>query len=279
MAADTRSNGPECAVLTSLGTLYLYRLTSSDLAAFRALPGTKLSSDKFRVLLTRIASTQVSEKGILDAGTVTADQVESLSDDEIERIAESYLDGTTIRWYRHEGASATISVIRQQTEPATKFIDRLVNWYVMRGPGSKLAAPPDVKSTTGTYPRPRMVPQETIVLTRREAWIALAALGLLAVLGIGAFLQHYLLVQSLQKRQDALLMQVKETNAMLGAQALRASQDNAQLRARIDSLEAALHPRAIEKPREARAAPAAERAREPAKSRSSSSASKSKARH
>jgi hypothetical protein len=230
-------------VLTSIGTVYLYRLAPHDVRAFRELPATKLSQDKFRVLLTRIASAHVSEKGILDAGSLTADQVESLSDDEVERLAESYLESTTIRWYRNEGASATLSVIRNANEPATKFLDRLIHWYAARGPG-RAAGEGDVRVATGQYPRPRMVPPDTIVLTRREAWIALGALALLAVLGIGAFLQHYLLVHSLREQQDALIVQVKEANAMIAAQGARAAQDRAALVQRLDALEAALRPAA-----------------------------------
>lgn len=236
MANDSRTPGPECAVLTSHGTVYLYRLTSADLRAFRELPGTTLSSDKFRALLGRIGSLHVSEKGILDAGALTADDIESLGDDEIERIAESYLESTTLRWYRHEGASATLSVIRNPAEPATQFVDRLVNWYATRGPGSK-SPEGDARSSTGQYPRPRLVPADMIVLSKREAWVALAALGLLGVLGIGAFLQHYLLVHSLQQQQEALITQVKETNALLAQHVSRASEENAELRRRLEALE------------------------------------------
>jgi hypothetical protein len=268
MPAEPRSLGPDCAVLTSLGTLYLYRLTQNDLRAFREMPATKLSQDKFRVLLTRIASTHVSEKGILDAGSLTADQVETLDDEQIERIAEAYLDGTTLRWYRHEGASATVSVVRNATEPATKFLDRLIHWYAVRGPGR--TAERDTLSASGTYPRPRLAPPDTIVLTRREAWFALGALGLLGVLGIGAFLQHYLLVHSLQKQQDAIIAQVKEANASLAANAARATKENAELRQRLDVLESKLHansqaPAKAHEPK-ARPATAASRAA-PSKSR------------
>lgn len=248
MANDSRTTGPECAVLTSRGTVYLYRVTPADLRAFRELPATKLSSDKFRVLLARIASLHVSEKGILDAGALTADEVESLNDDEIERIAEAYLESTTVRWYRHEGASATLSVIRNPGEPATKFLDRLIHWYATRGPGRSER---DALSATAPHPKPRMVPADTIVLTRREAWIALGALGLLAVLGIGALLQHYLLVHALQRQQDALIAQAKETNALLAQHVSRASQENADLRRRLEDLEARLRapaPAAAAKP-------------------------------
>jgi hypothetical protein len=267
MAAEPKSPGPECAVLTSIGTVYLYRLTPADLRAFRELPATRLAIDKFRVLLTRIASLHVSDKGILDAGPLTADQVESLADDEVERIAESYLDGTTVRWYRHEGASATISVIRNSNEPATKFLDRLLHWYAMRGPGRASGEGEARAATTGQFPRPRMVPPDTLVLTRREAWIALGALALLAILGIGAFLQHYLLVHALQRQQDALIAQVKETNAMLASNAAQASQENARLRQRLDALDSMLR---------ARSAVAAERTRE-AKAPAKPAASKTRA--
>jgi hypothetical protein len=270
MATDPRSPGPECAVLTRLGTVYLYRLTPNDLRAFRDLPATKLSQDKFRVLLTRIGSTSVSEKGILDAGALTADQVEALTDEEIERIAESYLDGTTIRWYRHEGSSATLSVIRTAGESATKFLDRLIHWYAVRGPGR--AQDGDGLSATGPRPRPRIiVPQDTISLSRREAWIGLAGLALLTLLGIAAFLQQYFLVHSLQSRQEALIAQVKEANSVLASHVARASEENAQLRQRIDALQAALHPAAP--------APVAARAREAKpKAPPASAPAKSKAR-
>ena len=238
MANDSRTPGPECAVLTSRGTVYLYRPAPADLRAFRELPATKLSSDKFRALLARIGSLQVSERGILDAGALGADDIESLNDDEIERIAEAYLESTSIRWYRHEGASATLSVIRNPNEPATKFLDRLIHWYATRGPGR---GERDALSATAPHPRPRMVPADTIVLTRREAWIALGALVLLALLGLGAFLQHYLLVHALQRQQDALITQAKETNALLAQHVSRTSEENAELRRRLQELEARLH--------------------------------------
>jgi hypothetical protein len=269
MTADPRSSlGPECAVLTSIGTLYLYRLTPTDLRVFRDLPATKLSQDKFRVLLTRIGSTTVSEKGILDAGSLTMHQVESLTDDEIERVAESYLDGTTIRWYRHEGASATVSVIRAGHEPATKFIDRLIHWYALRGPG-RAVVEGDGLSATGPRPRPRMLPPDSISMSRREAWIGLAGLGLLAILGIGAFLQHYLLVHALQRQQDALIAEVKQTNALLSSHVARVTQENAELRQRLDTLEAGLHaaPAAAAKPSAAAPKPATPARTTPAKSR------------
>jgi hypothetical protein len=241
MANDPRSsNGPESAVLTRLGTLYLYRLTTNDLRAFREMPATKLSQDKFRVLLTRIASNTVSEKGILDAGALTSDQVESLSDEDIERIAESYLDGTTVRWYRHEGSSATVSVIRNAGEPATKFLDRLIHWYAVRGPGRPREG--DALSATGPYPRPRVLPaQDSIALSKREVWLGLAGLALLAVLGTGAFLQQYLVVHALQKQQDTLAAQLKESSALAASQMARATQENAELRRRLEALEAPVH--------------------------------------
>lgn len=249
MANDPRSLGPECAVLTGIGTLYLYRMGPADVRAFRDLPGTKLSSDKFRVLLARIASLHVSEKGILDAGSLTPDQVESLSDDEIERVAESYLDSTSVRWYRHEGASATLSVIRDANEPATKFLDRLIHWYATRGPGRVEG---DGLSATAPRPRPRMAPPDAIVLTRREAWIALGALGVLAILGIAALGQHWFLVRSLQRQQDELIVQSKQSNALLSSFVARSTQESAHLRQRIDALEATLRSRsAAARPSEA----------------------------
>lgn len=259
MTADPRSSpGPECAVLTSIGTVYLYRLTPSDLRAFKDLPATKLSQDKFRMLLTRIGSTSVSEKGILDAGTLTHDQVEALSDEEVERAAESYLDSTTVRWYRHEGSSATLSVIRDSHESATKFLDRLIHWYALRGPGRAMVEG-DGLSATGPRPRPRLPPPAAVTMSRREAWIGLAALGLLALLGIGAFLQHYLLVHALQQQQDTLMTQVKETNALIARNATRDAQENAELRSRIDALEAALRA-PVHAATPARAAPAKSKA-------------------
>lgn len=273
MTADPRSSpGPECAVLTSLGTVYLYRLTPTDLRVFKDLPATKLSQDKFRVLLTRIGSTSVSEKGILDAGTLTKDQVESLSDEEIERAAESYLDSTTVRWYRHEGSSATLSVIRDPHESASKFLDRLIHWYALRGPG-RAAVEGDGLSATGPRPRPRLPPPPAISMSRREAWIGLAGLGILALLGIGAFLQHYLLVHALQRQQDALITQVKETHAMITRNATRDAQENAELRSRIDALEAALRAPAPAKGAAA-AKPAASRAKAPATAKTTPSKSR-----
>lgn len=269
MTADPRASpGPECAVLTSLGTVYLYRLTTADLRVFKDLPATKLSQDKFRVLLTRIGSTSVSEKGILDAGALTKDQVDALSDEEIERAAESYLDSTTVRWYRHEGSSATLSVIRDAHESATKFLDRLIHWYALRGPG-RAVVEGDGLSATGPRQRPRLPPPAPISMSRREAWIGLGGLALLAVLGIGAFLQHYFLVHALQTQQDALIAQVKETNAMITRNAARDSQENAQLRARIDALEAALHAPAAApaKAAQSRSKPPAPPKTTPAKSR------------
>jgi hypothetical protein len=234
---DSRNFGPECAVLTSIGTLYLYRLTSADARALRDQPATRLAVDKMRHLLARVASTSVSNKGILDAGTITFDQAESLADDEVERVAEAYLESTSLRWYRQEGLSATIAVARNAGEPATKFLDRLVNWYA-----ASRAQRPNEEGALTIPPRARARPAPAAVtLPRRDAWIALAALALVALLGIGAFLQHYLLVNALQRQVDALAAQVRQSNALLTDAAARAGTQNADILRRLDSLEAGLH--------------------------------------
>ena len=233
------SLGPDCAVLTSIGTVYLYRLTYADMRAYSDLPGTRLSADNFRTLLSKVGSTSISDKGIPDAGPLGNEQIESLRDEEIERLAEAYLESTNLRWYQQEGASASPAVVRGAGEPATKFLDRLVNWHVAsRGgnpPGLSDTLPP-VALPSKKAPAPESGPR-----ARREAWIGLALLLLVAALATGALVQDYFAVNALRRQHDALAAQVRETNGLLGAHVARMSEDNAQLRRRIESLEAALH--------------------------------------
>jgi len=257
MMAETRTRkpplslGPDCAVLTSIGTVYLYRLQPQDVRAYAELPSTWLAVDKFRMLLMRVGSDAISDRGILDAGPLTDERVESLGDDEVERVAEAYLDGTSLRGYRQEGVSATVAVVRNANEPATKFLDRLLNWHAAARTGRASAEASDTMP-----PRAARKPVSSghILLTRREAWIAFAGLAAVGAFAIGAFLQHYLVAHRIQEQQEAVFAQVKQLNGLVAAQAAQAIHDSSELRRRLDALEAALRalpPVAAGKPHEA----------------------------
>ena len=234
------SPGPECAVLTSIGTVYLYRLGREDMQAWRALPATQLAADKFRVLLRRVASTSISAEGVREAGGLTEDQVDSLTDDDVERLAEVWLESTTLRWQQREAASASPALIRDSRESATKVLDRLI--HAANGSRSgQWARAAQAAAATATPPStPTNAPAPARARVPRDSWIAFGALVVVALLASAVFVQDYVVVNAVRRPQDSLVAQSRQAQAALAELNVRLSQENAQLRRRLDALEARL---------------------------------------
>jgi len=104
---------PATSVPTSVGTLYLYGLRTSDLSALETLPGEEPMA-RIRAFLPHIASL-LEAKGFKDERPPLAtEDVDRLSDAEVERVAEAYA-GMVLRGPRvdgNEGAKAEREVNR-----------------------------------------------------------------------------------------------------------------------------------------------------------------------
>jgi hypothetical protein len=80
---------PATAVLTSVGTLYLYGLRTSDLSAMESLPDDEPIA-RIRAFLPHVASL-VEAKGFKDERPpLPTEDVDRLSDAELEHLAEVY---------------------------------------------------------------------------------------------------------------------------------------------------------------------------------------------
>ncbi len=114
---------PATAVPTSLGTLYLYGLRTSDLSALETLPG-EAPIARIRAFLPRIASL-VEAKGFKDERPpMAAEDVDRLSDAEVEHVAEVYV-ATLLRRPRIDGEESATPE-REASEPAATYLDRLL---------------------------------------------------------------------------------------------------------------------------------------------------------
>lgn len=255
---EVLSLGPDCAVLTSIGTVYLYRLTQADVRAYGELPDTHSASEKFRSLLARIASASVSDKGAAAAGPLKAERIQSLNGDEVERLAEAYLESSIARWYGQDAASPAPR--REPRELATAYLDRLIHWHA-----SPSGSPPPerVALAPPPAPEPRANPRAARGerLAARTSRLALLSLSVLSAAAIAVAAQGYLAMQGLERRHDELaarLREVSDAQAQLAAQAARLAGQNADLGRRIASLDNALRAQAqaqaqpVPKAREAR---------------------------
>jgi len=257
---EALSPGPECAVLTSIGTVYLYRLGREDMQAWRALPATQLAADKFRVLLRRVASTAIAEQGVREAGGLQEAQVDTLDDEDIERIAEVYLEAPSLRWQQREAAAASPALVRDARESATKFIDRLIHAASGSRSGQWARAAQAAQAAQAALAA-QAPPMPAKPRAGREWWIALTAMVVVALLAAAVLAQDYFVVNAMRREQAALMTQSRQAQGALAAQAKLMSEENALLRRRIEALEAKL--RNPPPPAAAPAAPPAAHAAKP----------------
>jgi hypothetical protein len=114
---------PATAVPTSVGTLYLYGLRTSDLSAVVALPGEEPVA-RIRAFLPKIASL-IEAKGFKDERPpLASEDVDRLSDAEVDRVAEAYAE-VLQREPRLDGEEAP-NPERETAEPAAAYLDRLL---------------------------------------------------------------------------------------------------------------------------------------------------------
>lgn len=238
------SLGPDCAALTSTGTVYLYRLSAADLAAYAGSSPGRSPGERIRALLGRVASASVSDKGVGAAGPLKERQLASLNDDEVERLAEAYLESPGLHVLRHEAETASPPLRREAGEPATAFLDRLIRWHAspqeaMVGEAAPAAA---IAATADT---PQEVPdrEEPPRARGRWSWLTGALLFFAASLALAALLQSQFTLQTLRRDKQDLatqLVQIRETNDSLGTQINRLETENADLRRRMAAMDASL---------------------------------------
>jgi hypothetical protein len=116
---------PVAAEPTSIGTLYLYRLRSSDLEALITLSG-EAPVNRIRAFLPYVAS--LFEVGFREERPPLANNsAEKLSEEEVEQLAERYLKTMS---HAPRTDEALPSPIREPAETATSYLDRLLKYEV-----------------------------------------------------------------------------------------------------------------------------------------------------
>ena len=109
---------------TSIGRVFLFPLRVSDTRAYAKLPN--LSSIQcIRGFLPCIASLSADNSLDLKRLAITVDQVDQLSDDEIEVLAEAYATSSEFRETDVETEGKAL-VSREPGEAATAYLDRLL---------------------------------------------------------------------------------------------------------------------------------------------------------
>jgi len=113
---------------TSIGRVFLFPLRVSDTRAYAKLPNLS-SIQRIRGYLPCIAS--LSAYNSLDHRrlAITAEQVDQLSDDEIEALAEAYASSSEFRETEEE-TDGKAPVSREPGETATAYLDRLLRYVV-----------------------------------------------------------------------------------------------------------------------------------------------------
>lgn len=130
---------PVAEIDTPIGRFFLFPLSSSDISAFDDI--SSIEPDKrIREFLPFIASLSPDYSWEKERSGVTHDQIQSLSDQTVEKLAEAYALSDALRSAR-DGGEDRDPVVRDVNESATAFLDRLLRSEVeeQRDRYSKLA--------------------------------------------------------------------------------------------------------------------------------------------
>lgn len=109
---------------TSIGRIFLFPLRVSDVIEYAKLPD-QPSTERIRSYLPCIASLSADYSRDNERVAITAEQLDQLSDDEIEALAEAYASSSAFREAR-EGSKDRAPVARESREAATAYLDRLL---------------------------------------------------------------------------------------------------------------------------------------------------------
>lgn len=109
---------------TSIGRILLFPLRVSDVSEYAKLPD-QPSIERIRGYLPCIASLSADYSLDKERVAITAEQLDQLSDDDIETLAEAYASSSAFRETR-EGSKDRAPVARESGEAATAYLDRLL---------------------------------------------------------------------------------------------------------------------------------------------------------
>lgn len=109
---------------TSIGRVFLFPLRVSDISEYAKLPD-QPSTERIRDFLACIASLSADYSLDKERVAITAEQLEQLSGDEIEGLAEAYALSSAFREAR-EGSKDRAPVARESGEAATAYLNKLL---------------------------------------------------------------------------------------------------------------------------------------------------------
>lgn len=110
---------------SSVGKLFLFPLRASDFGEYEKLSA-QASVERIKEFLPCIASLSPDYSLDQKRVAITAVQVERLSDQEVEALAEAYASSSALREAR-DGGKNRESLAREPEESATAFLDRLLS--------------------------------------------------------------------------------------------------------------------------------------------------------
>ena len=115
---------PKVEVQTSIGPVFIYETAADAINKYARQPDSGPLS-KVRQFLELAATTRTRERASEHIPLSEA-EAKSLTDDDIERVAEGYLKMPNSLYYIAEGRKATSPMIRGNEEYAVTFLDRLL---------------------------------------------------------------------------------------------------------------------------------------------------------
>jgi hypothetical protein len=116
---------PVAEVDTAIGKLFLFPLGSSDISAFNDI-STIDQGKRIREFLPFVASLSPDYSWEKERSGVTHDQIQALSDQAVEELAEAYALSNALRSAR-EGGKNRNPIVRDENESSTAFLDRLLH--------------------------------------------------------------------------------------------------------------------------------------------------------
>lgn len=115
---------PVVEVDSAIGKLFLFPLGSSDISAFKNI-SLKEQDKRIREFLPIIASLSPDYSWEKERSGLTHAQIQSLSDQTVEELAEAYALSDALRSAR-EGGKDRKPIVRHANESSTAFLDRLL---------------------------------------------------------------------------------------------------------------------------------------------------------
>jgi hypothetical protein len=241
---EGNASGPAAMAPTSIGTVFLYEAGEDDIREYGE--GRDTAEERIRRLLQRIASKSSADAHGLP-GTLTAAEVQSLTQAEVESLFEIYLGSPLNQWYQMKSLEANNPIVRGGGESASAFFDRLMTWYAASREAAARerlsAVQEEVPTVTLESVTARLHASQRSMETTLRWGVGALILGLVVLSAGASWLGYQSMMRDRESDRKAEAWQremkmLAENNSAMERGFTEMATENARLKARLEMLEA-----------------------------------------